>query len=139
MRIRPIVCMALVGVLSASGGAAAGYAFASSDQNSSIVRYELSEAAGMSPIHYTASAQNSTTDSAIRQATPDVELRPRYMLGIDHGLVSVFYVQDDTLLLKERTTTPATALSDDERGRLEGGIRIYSDEQLTKALQDYGS
>ena len=143
MRVRPIVCMALVGALSATGGAAAGYAFGSSELNPSA------EAAGISggTIHYVAGS--SATPSALRQAPPsayqefyqstDVESQPRYMLGIDNELVAVFYAQDGILRLKERTNTPAYSLSFDERARLEGGIRIYTDEQLMRALQDYGS
>ncbi|MCL2399074.1 MAG: hypothetical protein FWC91_04915 [Defluviitaleaceae bacterium] len=65
----------------------------------------------------------------------------KYILGTDYGFVSVFYntASDQNLALKERTSTPTDTLPMDERRRLSKGIPVYSEEQLVKLLQDYGS
>ena len=73
---------------------------------------------------------------------PTDSTSPRYLLGTDHGFVAVFYVNTGTgqsQRLKERTRTPESSLSPVERERLQRGIYLYTEEQLVKALQDYGS
>ena len=139
MRIHPIVTMVLIVALSSGTGVAAGYGLGRNSQGL------LTEAAGI-PAHYLAATSPpalSTSPPDQNQYEPSVaNPQPRYVLGTDHGFVAVFYIQNDlnqTLALKERTLTPETALSIDERKRLTDGIYIYTEEQLVRLLQDYGS
>jgi len=139
MRIHPIIPVLLVAVLSAGTGAAAGYSIGRSNPQ------PFAETARL-PIYHLAAAPTSTTPPALSvhpadHYEPPVS-RPRYMLGTDHGFVTVFYIQnhqDQTLTLKERTRTPESALSPDERQLLSDGIYIYTEEQLIRVLQDYDS
>ena len=139
MRIHPIVTMVLIAALSTGAGVAAGYSIGRNNQDA------LTETAGI-PVQYLASvsppALRASPSDHFECNTPDDSPRPRYVLGTDHGFVAVFYIQDDlnqTLALKERTLTPETALSTDDRKRLDDGIYIYTEEQLIRLLQDYGS
>ena len=139
MRTHPIIFMLLVAVLSAGTGAAAGYAIAGDRQVSSIEPVVL-------PTYYL----SSTSPPALRgypsrqsqYDPPAYNSNPRYILRTDHGFITVFYIQngqDQPLTIKERTNTPASSLSPEEKKRLSDGIYIYTEEQLVRLLQDYGS
>ena len=135
MRRYQIIPLVLVGILSAGGGVVAGYAIG---DNSPSLPVE----ANQMPVHYLA----STSPPALREDWSPVQdlseqynSQPRYVLGTDHGFVAVFYAMDENQALKERTSTPESSLSPEERERLAGGIYIYTEEQLISALQDYGS
>jgi len=131
--------MLLIAILSAGTGAAAGYTISRSSHQSPA------ETIGLPIYHLAAAAPTSTTPAALEASQPDpaplATSSPRYMLGTDHGFVTVFYIQNDhqELTLKERTRTPESALSPDERERLQSGIYIYTEEQLMRVLQDYDS
>ena len=142
MRINPIMHMLLVAVLSAGTGAAGGYAIARGSQESSAESiglpvyhlYHLGSASPPGLIEYPGCQSNY--DPSVYSANP------KYILRTDHGFVTVFYIQDgqdQPLTLKERTRTPVSALSPEERKRLSDGIYIYTEEQLVRLLQDYGS
>ncbi len=65
---------------------------------------------------------------------------PNYTIGIKDGFVAVFY--DDVVgesNIKEVTDMPITALSEEEQARLLSGIRVKSEDELLKVLEDYGS
>ena len=62
--------------------------------------------------------------------------RHKFVLGISGGFVAV-YCEGSGLV--EITDTPVNALSQEEVYRLTNGIYVYTDEQLTKLLQDYCS
>ena len=129
MHRHQIIPFVLVAMLSAGGGAAVGYAAGS------VGSEPVAGAAGL-PMHY----QYLTSPPALQEVSPEVKIDsdgPMYMLGTDHGFVAVFYAEDQSL--KERTRTPEAALSVEERERLASGIYIYTEEQLFRALQDYGS
>jgi len=131
MQKKSIICLALVAIFSAGGGVAAGYAIGSGS-------YEIVQKDAELPIQHLA----ATSPPALRREYfPEAEpAKPRYLLGTDHGFVAVFSISDsNTQILIERTNTPEIALSPEERERLESGIFIYTEEQLVKALQDYGS
>ena len=140
MRKYQIIPLILVGVLAAGGGGVAGYTIGSG------TAAPLEEALILSNYRL-AAAGYSTSPSALQIGQPQVSENslelydynslPRYKLGTDHGFVAVFYAESHAL--KERTKTPASALSPEEHERLTNGIYIYTEEQLVRALQDYGS
>ena len=139
MRIHPIIYTLLVAVLSAMSGVAAGYNIASGNKETSLEPSRL-------PFHYIDSYPSHTLEIyPDHQSQYDITIdspNPRYILRTDHGFVTVFYIhngQDQPLSIKERTRTPASALSPEERKRLSDGIYIYTEEQLLRLLQDYGS
>ena len=118
--------LALAAVISAFCGAAAGYAIGRGT-------HELPEEVTL-PIYLAA-----TSPSALQPPQQEMPPIPRYVLSTDHGFVAVFNVSTQGLTLKERTRTPESALSPDERKRLSDGIHLYTEEQMLRALQDYGS
>lgn len=64
----------------------------------------------------------------------------RYVLSLFDGYVAVFSASGEAATdVMEVTGTPASALSPDERRRLTTGIKIFSEDQLARILQDYGS
>ena len=137
---RQIITLAIVAFLFAAGGTAAGYAFGRSSQEALVGLTGL-------PLQYTAATSASALQLGnlveyheLGELSEYHDIRPRYLLGTDHGFVAVFSVSDELgLTLKERTRTPESALAPDERERLSGGIHLYTEEQLFRALQDYGS
>ena len=135
MRRYQIIPLILVGVISAGSGAAAGYAFGSDNAFGLTNQKPIAEAAGL-PVHHLA----ATSPSALQREMlePDIP-GPLYLLGTDHGFVAIFYINNDSPILKERTQTPESILSPEEQKRLANGIYIYTEEQLVRALQDYGS
>jgi len=60
-----------------------------------------------------------------------------YVVGIFNGYIAVYYASGGNI--KEVTSTPVSALVEEEQQRLANGIPIYNDEQLVRILQDYGS
>ena len=135
---RQIIILALVAFFSAGGGAVTGYAFGRGNQEPLAGLSEL-------PGQYTAAASalqmEILPDRHVLDETVEYEnSRPRYLLSTDRGFVAVFNLSDDMeLTLRERTRTPESALATDERERLSKGIYLYTEEQLLRALQDYGS
>ena len=126
MRRYQIIPLLLVGILCAGGGTAVGYALGSNQESAPYTAYDRPYYVAGMPV------SAATTPPAL-----SVEATPIYVLGTDHGFVAVFNGSDRTLM--ERTTRPESALSPEERARLASGIHIYTEEQLVKALQDYGS
>jgi len=65
---------------------------------------------------------------------------PRYILGLFEGYVAVYdaLLQDGNNIITV-TDTLAESLSAYERQCLMTGINLYDDEQLARAMQDYGS
>lgn len=92
--------------------------------------------------------QASEARSAVRPHLPEYiagqtaitkyQTQARYMVGTSNGFVAVFYGTSGEAL-KEITTTPTTALPPEEQQRLLEGIRVYTNEELVRVLQDYGS
>ena len=64
----------------------------------------------------------------------------RYIIGEYQGLLAVFYAEEQNgLILRELTDIPVSSLSPDEQARLREGIYILGEDNLMKALSDYGS
>ena len=128
MKRYQILPMTLIGAIAALGGTAIGYALGSETElhSTDIPAYNI--------------ASVSTTPPALWDGRPTSLIEaPRYMLGIEHGFITVFYANDGNPTLKERTRTPETALSLEEHERLLNGVYFYTEEQLVRALQDYSS
>ena len=79
----------------------------------------------------------SVGQPALRSITNEAQELPRYVLGTSEGYVAVFYA--GAMSLKERTERPVIALSEEEQQRLVEGIPIFTEEQLVRTLEDYGS
>lgn len=63
-----------------------------------------------------------------------------YIIGIHEGLVAVFYEDEiNGTCLKEITDTPVKTLPPEEQETLRNGIRIFGNDALAKALEDFGS
>lgn len=61
-----------------------------------------------------------------------------YVLREKDGYINVYQIHDDnTETLKEETAIATEYLTQTDRIRLEEGIRIYGDEALNSALEDY--
>lgn len=64
----------------------------------------------------------------------------RYIIGEKDGYIAVYYdIENEGYMLKEITTMPVSALSDEDRRCIESGIRITGKEKLVRALEDYTS
>ena len=62
-----------------------------------------------------------------------------YMLGVQDGFIAVFTDDGNSTKLMEVTTFPLVSLDQTEKQRLQSGIYIEGEENLNKALEDYGS
>ncbi len=81
-----------------------------------------------------------TSDEVVMQKNIEGKSSQYYILGIQDGYVAVFYEEPiNGTSLKELTETPIAALSDEELIRLKAGIHVMGNDQLIKALEDYGS
>ena len=130
MRRHQIIPFILTAIISALGGAGIGYTIGMNQQSF------ISETASI-PAQYLAATSPQALQWEAAYTAPEGFESPRYMLGTDHGFVAVFCASDQSL--KERTRTPESALTQEERERLADGIYIYTEEQLLRALEDYGS
>ncbi|MCL2500202.1 MAG: hypothetical protein FWE90_07680 [Defluviitaleaceae bacterium] len=63
----------------------------------------------------------------------------RYVVTVVDGYVTVFYADHAGGDIKEATTTPVNVLPAADIERLQEGIRVYTEEALSRLLQDYGS
>ncbi len=63
-----------------------------------------------------------------------------YIVGIQDGFVSVFYQNPvNGVRLKEMTDKPVSALSQDERERLENGVLVVGEAELIRVMEDFSS
>ncbi|HOA82183.1 MAG TPA: BofC C-terminal domain-containing protein, partial [Defluviitaleaceae bacterium] len=63
-----------------------------------------------------------------------------YVLGVHDGFVAIFYNnEEDVTKVKEVTETPIPSLPPEERNKLEKGIKVYSEDELIRMLEDYTS
>lgn len=68
------------------------------------------------------------------------ESEQHYVVGQQDGYIAVFYAKEKSgINLHEITSTPISSLSKGEQERLNEGIPVIGDEQLSKILEDYGS
>lgn len=79
-------------------------------------------------------------EKVVLRKSVDGRSAQHYTLGVYEGFIAVFY--DDEVNgtnLREITNTPINALSPEEQEKLRQGIQIKGDEDLYRALEDYGS
>ncbi|MCL2575272.1 MAG: hypothetical protein FWE33_02450 [Defluviitaleaceae bacterium] len=62
----------------------------------------------------------------------------QYIISIHEGFIAVFY-DDETGDIKELTNRPISALAQEEQQRLIEGIRVTGNDELLRALEDFGS
>ncbi|MCL2353717.1 MAG: hypothetical protein FWC69_03710 [Defluviitaleaceae bacterium] len=62
----------------------------------------------------------------------------QFIISVHEGFVAVFY-DDDDKSIKELTTRPISSLPQPEQQRLIDGIKIIGNEDLLRALEDFGS
>lgn len=76
----------------------------------------------------------------ILRKTMEGESDQRYIVGEQDGYIAVFYQKEQNgISLHEVTNTPISSLSEEEVQRLENGIFVTGDIELSKILEDYGS
>jgi len=61
-----------------------------------------------------------------------------YIIGAHNGYIAVFY-DNGTTGIKELTARPVAALAEEEQKRLAEGIEVRGNEELMRALEDFGS
>lgn len=70
----------------------------------------------------------------------DGKSEQQYIIGEYEGYVAVFYAEEiEGIILKELTSMPVSALSEDERLRLSEGIVITGNDELIRAMESYES
>ena len=63
-----------------------------------------------------------------------------YIIGEYNGLIAVYYEKAiDGISLKEITDIPVKSLPENEQESIREGIHVSGEENLIKALSDYGS
>jgi len=62
----------------------------------------------------------------------------QFTIATHEGFIAVFYDNDQTTI-KELTNRPIHALAPEERDRLAEGITVRGNEELIRALEDFGS
>jgi len=62
----------------------------------------------------------------------------RFTIATHEGFIAVFYDNDQTTI-KELTNRPVDALAKEEQDRLAEGIHVIGNEELIRALEDFGS
>lgn len=64
----------------------------------------------------------------------------KYIVGEHEGYIAVFYqVEQAGISLKQVTDTPVSALSSEDRQKIENGIYVDGEYELAKVLEDYES
>ncbi|MCL2360938.1 MAG: BofC C-terminal domain-containing protein [Defluviitaleaceae bacterium] len=135
-RIPTLVCLAACTV-SVLMGFVVGYIFLGQHENA----YIYAEAAEP----YRADITHPVTaDTYIEQPVEEIpsiieEETHLYVVTALDGYIVIFHAASYGGGLKEITSTPVGILDSDEQERLAEGIKIYSEEALTRILQDYGS
>ena len=69
----------------------------------------------------------------------EYEKSPLYIVTVHDGFLVVFHAEKYGGGIKEITSIYVGALTLEEQDRLTIGIRVYSEEELVRTLQDYGS
>lgn len=62
---------------------------------------------------------------------------PKYILSSYNGMVAVFVPEDDAPTYV--TQTPVSCLPSSDRKVIKEGLPIYTEEELTRLLEDYGT
>ena len=146
MKLSPRATLALATALSISGGGIIGYAigrnsnYINIDSNLPSQHLAAASSSVLNGGYYYSECEDIIESIYSTYTQYNEEIRPRYMLTAEQGFVTVFCLENSSSpRLKERTNTPEAALTPDELARLNSGIYIYTEEELARALQDYGS
>ena len=75
---------------------------------------------------------------AVRLQQNSLLSRRQFIITSHEGFIAVFY-DDETSDLKELTARPIAALPQSEQDRLAQGIKVTGNEELLRALEDFGS
>ena len=70
---------------------------------------------------------------------PPPEAGHMFVVTVLDGYIVIYHSQENGGGLKEVTSTIVDALAPEEQEQLKNGIKIYSEEDLARILQDYGS
>ena len=74
------------------------------------------------------------------KTTLDTGSDQHYVIGEYNGLIAVYYKEDiDGMKLKEITDIPVRSLPENEQADIRDGIYVVGNDNLAKALSDYGS
>ena len=63
----------------------------------------------------------------------------QYIISSHQGFLAIFYDNGESVLLKELTSRPISALLPEEQQRLLEGIRVTGNDELMRAMEDFGS
>jgi hypothetical protein len=126
----------LSAVLGAGSGAAAGYITGSRTSAPEDMDHLLQRINPLAALVVEGAEPDSYFDDIYDEAVDEPE--HRYLVGVFDGYVAVFYTGDEGAAAV-LTSTPVNTLPADDQRRITNGIKIYTDEQLAKILQDYGS
>lgn len=81
-----------------------------------------------------------SSKEVVMRKTVEAKSNEQYIIGEQNGYVAVFYKEPQHgIILHEITNTPLSALPLEERERLQEGISVIGDENLSKILSDYTS
>ncbi len=81
-----------------------------------------------------------SSEKVVMRKTIYSERNQRYIVGERDGYIIVYYEEDiDGKIVKEHTNIPVAALPNDERKRLQEGIKVIGEDSLMSILQDFGS
>ena len=75
---------------------------------------------------------------AVRLQQNSLLYRRQFVITSHEGFIAVFY-DDEESGLKELTARPINALPQSEQDRLAQGIKVIGNEELLRALEDFGS
>ncbi|MDR2167251.1 MAG: hypothetical protein LBE35_05300 [Clostridiales bacterium] len=62
----------------------------------------------------------------------------QFIISAHEGFIAIFY-DDEQRSIKELTARPISALAEEEQQRLIEGIKVTGNEELIRALEDFGS
>lgn len=80
--------------------------------------------------------QSFSEEEVVMRKSVQQKSHETYRLGIHEGYVAVYY---ENGVIKDILDTPISALTEEERQRLEKGIVVTGEERLIRLLEDYTS
>jgi hypothetical protein len=98
----------------------------------SATMFELQELSIGKPVNYEIPATQGFAKIEFE------EQEYKFTVASENGYIVVYYAGESPQI-KEITFTPINALPAEEQERLARGIHIYTEEELVRILEDYGS
>ncbi|NLJ88478.1 MAG: hypothetical protein GX327_06845 [Epulopiscium sp.] len=91
-------------------------------------------------IYYDWQVSSFSSEKVVLKKSIFTKNNSQYVLGVHDGFVAIFYNnEEDVTKVKEVTETPISSLPPEERNKLEKGIKVYSEDELIRMLEDYTS